>query len=538
MKSPNLLIMTIPPTNPETNTAASQPLRRCLASMGRYLRLRDGLRLAAQTVWLAVLAALLVELAARFWPMPDRHLWALLPVGLWLATVALFSLLRPVPLYRVARRLDAELGLKDRLATALELQESAAADPLAFKPRQLADAENVAEQLGPGKLNWQVSHRKLGWAAGLLALLLAVAVLPNPMDDILRQRAAIQETVAEQAEAIRAARDELEAETDPTSEERAQALRELERLMNALAANPGDLEQALADLTQAQAELRALQSPTTGADRSALDQLAGQLTALSRGEAQAATEAAEAGQALNELASALPSLDAAAQAELADSLEALAAQAAATDAELAETLVELANAVRDGNIGEALQAAGAAQGALAQADQNADLQAALAQAQTALNESRQQLAQTGQGQAQAQGQGQNQGQGQGQGQPGSGGGTTADQLPGANRSGQAGDPTQPNRTAGMGTLDSIYAPESGLHLGGNPDFVAGQETDQGQTIVREEQSPQGNVNPALVPYRDVYQNYADAAAETMEREQIPAEWQGYVRDYFSELEPE
>lgn len=462
-------------------------LRPLLATMGRYLRLRDGLRLAARTLWLAVLAVVLVELAARIWPMAHRHLWALAPLGVWLLGVLLFTWLRPLSLYTVARRLDAELRLKDRLATALELQASDRPDPLAFYPRQRADAAAVAQQLKPGVLDWQVSRRKLGWAAVIAAGALALVFLPNPMDAILAQRAAVQAAARQQAAAVRAARDELELATDPTSQDRAQALAELERLMAALAANPGDLDQALADLAQAQAQLRELQSPLAAARQSALDQLAAQLTALSRGESQASTDTAEAGQALQELAAALPGLDPTAQADLADALDRLAAQTAATDAGLAKSLDDLANAIRAGNAGEALQSAGSAQGALAQASQNADLQAALAQAQNALNDSRRELAQAsqgpsqdqdqaqtsgqgqgqgqnqqgqGQGQAQASGQGQGQGQnqpgqgqgqnqpgqgqGQGQGQPGGGGGTTANQLPGANRTGRANDPTQPN----------------------------------------------------------------------------------------------
>lgn len=558
-----------------------------LATMGRYLRLRDGLRLAARTLWLAVLAVVMIEVASRIWPMTQRHWWALAPVGVWLLGVLLYTWLRPLSLYTVARRLDGELRLKDRLATALELQDSDRPDPLAFYPRQLADAAAVAQQLKPGALDWRVSRRKLGWAAAITAVALTLVFLPNPMDAILAQRAAVQAAAQQQAEAIRGARDELEAATDPTSEERAQALAELERLMAALAANPGDLDQALVDLAQAQAQLRALQSPSAAARQSALDQLAAQLTALSRGESQASTDTTEAGQALQELAAALPGLDPTAQADLADTLDRLAAQTAAADADLAKSLDDLANAIRAGNAGEALQSAGSAQGALAQASQNADLQEALAQAQNALNDSRRELAQASQGpsqdqdqaqtsgqgqgqgqnqqgqgqglgqaqasgqgqgqgqnqpgQGQGQGQGQNQqgqGQGQGQGQPGGGGGTTANQLPGANRTGRANDPTQPNRPALTGQLDTIYAPNAGPHLNGDPDFVAGQETDQGQTLIREEQSPQGNLNPSLVPYRDVYQTYANAAAESMDRDHIPVEWQDYVRDYFSQLEPE
>jgi hypothetical protein len=223
----------------------------------------------------------------------------------------------------------------------------------------------------------------------------------------------------------------------------------------------------------------------------------------------------------------------------------MAAQAAPTDADLAEALLDMARAARAGDVGQAVQAAAAAQGALARSDQAAGLQQALAQAQARLENSRQQLAQQGalaqgqgRGQGQGQGQGQTQGPGQGQ-QVGGGGGSTANQLPPANRTGAAGAPTQPNKPAAVGDSEKVYAPGPGQRLTGKSEFVAGQEGSTGETIIREEQSPQvGATNPSLVPYREVYQNYADAAAEAIEQEHIPAEMRDLVRDYFSQLAPE
>jgi hypothetical protein len=372
-----------------------------------------------------------------------------------------------------------------------------------------------------------------------LALALTLALLPNPMDLILAQQAAVRAAAQEQARAIERARQELEQSTDPVSEDRAKALQALAELMKELAANPGDLEQALADLAAAEARLRELQNPQAAARQAAAEQIAARLTALARGKAQPPPDLSEVGTALMELATSLATMDAAGQAELAGALEAAAAQAAATDAGLAEALLELAKAARAGNVSQAVKAAGQTQAALARSSQAANLQNALAAAQARLTQSRQQLARQG-ALAQNKGSGQGQGQGQSQGQQvGSGGGTTASQLPAANRTGQAGRPTQPNRPAGVTESETVYAPGSGVHLTGQPEFVAGQESEDGQTVIREEKSPQpGAANPSLVSYREVYQNYAEAAAETMERERIPPEMKDYVRDYFSQLTPE
>jgi hypothetical protein len=534
-----------------------EQLESQLSRWERRLRLDDGLRLAVRSLWLAALAALFLELAARYWPIADRHLWALVPLEIWLLGVGLYSLLRPLSLWQVAHRLDGELGLKDRLATALELHRREMKDwkigrqdspptphpsnPPAIQPNfltlQLTDALAVARQITPDQLLRRIPRQPLWLAGGLLALTLTLAFLPNPMDAILTQRAAIQKAAEEQAQTIEEARQEFARTTDPTSEDRAKALQALAELMKELAANPGDLEQALADIAAAEARLQELQNPQAAARQTAAEQIASQLTALSRGEAQASTELSEAATALTELATALGTMDETGQAELAGALEAAAAEAAVTDAELAEALQEMAQAARAGDMPRAIKAAGQCQGALARAGQSANLQNALAAAQASLAQSRQQLARQGM-LAQAQGGSQGRGQGRGQ-QVGSGGGSMANQLPAANRQGAAGNPTQPNRPPGVSESETVYAPLDGLHLTGETGFVAGQESEAGQVVIREEKSPQpGAAGSALIPYRQVYQDYAAAAAETMDRERIPPEMQDYVRDYFSQLAPE
>src|SRR5512144_1675724 len=92
-----------------------------LNRLRRRLRLRDGLRLAQQTLWLAGLAALLVMLAGRIWPIERLWLWALIPLAAWLLVVMGYALFRPLPVMRVARRVDGELHLKERLSTSLAL---------------------------------------------------------------------------------------------------------------------------------------------------------------------------------------------------------------------------------------------------------------------------------------------------------------------------------------------------------------------------------------------------------------------------------
>jgi hypothetical protein len=73
---------------------------------------------------------------------------------------------------------------------------------------------------------------------------------------------------------------------------------------------------------------------------------------------------------------------------------------------------------------------------------------------------------------------------------------------------------------------------------GEPDFIPGRQTGEGQETTREGEQPQpGATGAATVPYAEVYTSYAAAAAEAMEREYVPTGLKDYVRDYFTALEP-
>jgi hypothetical protein len=69
-------------------------------------------------------------------------------------------------------------------------------------------------------------------------------------------------------------------------------------------------------------------------------------------------------------------------------------------------------------------------------------------------------------------------------------------------------------------------------------FITGQDSGQGQAEISQRPDPlPGASGPALVPYRQVYRDYLDAANQTMERGYIPPGLKDYVRAYFLQLEP-
>lgn len=123
--------------------------------------------------------------------------------------------------------------------------------------------------------------------------------------------------------------------------------------------------------------------------------------------------------------------------------------------------------------------------------------------------------------------------------PGGGGGTQADTLPPARRTGKAGRPRGEGRPGATGELDQqVYVPWERRQGSGDQVTITGPDTGQGETQVREQKEAlPGAPGEALVPYHEVYYNYLDTANQAMERDYIPAGLKDYVREYFSQLEP-
>lgn len=520
----------------------NETLTSLLRPPGRRLRLRDGHQLATRTLWLPLLAAALIQLLGRLIPLPGHDWLAWTPLILWLLLVPGYGLLRPLPPSRVARRADAELGLCDRLATALELGRGDPARSRRFDAAlvasQQSDALAIARALDPGQafpLRWPT--RLLALAAGCLAAALLLAYFPNPMDAILAERAAVVAVAEEQAEQLEELAEELAADETLDPAEREELLRQLREAIESLRNNPGDREQAMADVAKLEEALRRQLDPESAARRAALEGLTADLATLAAqtspplGGREGGEEAARL---LQELAEQVAEMSPEAQENLADALAEAAARVAGSDAALASALSQLAQSVRSGQ--SSPQAVQSAADALRAASADASLQQALAQALGQTQGAANALAQAGQsGLAQTPGQGQ--GQMPGQGPLGGGGGTTARTGPPGTRPGRAGDPTAPNKPFDVGELDTVFAPwQQGQP--GDPDFLPGRQTGQGQETTRETAQPQpGAPGAALVPYAEVFASYADAAVETMEREYVPSGLKEYVREYFTHLEP-
>lgn len=535
------------------------------------LRLRDGWLLAQRTLWLPALAALLLVLAGRIWPLDLRPAWLAAPFGLWLLAVLGWSILRPQPAMRVARRVDRELELKERLSTSLAFHNrplspstGAVVEEPVEHPRRAVFEPNLVERLHSDALASARGIRPredfpLTWlrrplvAAAVTGLLATVLVfLPNPMDAVIAERRAVEEAAQRQAEQIEQLMEEVEQSAELTPEEREALLRQLEELARQLRENTGDREQALAELARAEQALRERLQPDAAAREAALAALAARLQQMSQSQ-RTPQDLDGAAEDLEQLAEELAQMTPEEREALAQELAQLAGRAGqAGESALAQALAEMAQAVEAGEQAEAQDAASRAAQAVrdaqrAQAGQRA-LQRALAQMQSSrstLSQAGRQMAgqpgqQPGQGQNPGQGPGQGQSQNPGQGQnPGSGVGSNANQLPpnqGGNVNINPPSGEKPGQ-AGAELAQQVYVPQSVTGSSQNEVFIPGQDTGQGTTEEREVENPlPGAPNPALVPYRQVLQSYADAASQALDQSYIPSGLKDYVKAYFLGLE--
>ena len=545
------------------NSRADVELTPYLARFRQRLRLRNGLGFLQRTFWMACLAGVIILLAGRIWPLEGTRLLALAPMGLWGLASLVVLLFMPYSDLRVALSVDGELGLKERISTSLvftdpriDLRERA------FNPQLVdqmnADALSTVRQIEVRRtFPARFERRRLAVAAALLVGAFLLGVLPNPMERVIAERNAVAQAAREQAQKIEELKKEVEKSAELSPEEKEKLLERLAELARQLAANPGDREQALADINRAEQAIRERMDPGAAAKKAALEGIAARLQALAGLQKdERLGDLQKAGEDLQKLADQLGQMSQEQRDQLARDLGQLAARASqAGDAATAQALAELAQAARSGDSSAAQQAAQAGQQALNQARSAQSSQQSLQRTLAGVQSSRQAMSQAGQsgqtaaqgqgqgqGQGQSQGQGQNQGQGQGQGQgqqPGGGGGSQANTLPGFQGQGAFNGPNSSKPAGGEGSLNpQVYVPREKLPTSGEQSFIPGQDTGQGDEQTR--QSPSdlpGASNPSLVPYRSVYQTYLNTAGQALDQSAIPADLKDFVREYFANLEP-
>lgn len=517
-------------------------------------RWRDGLLWLPRGLLVGLLLAVVVATVARLRPLLTNEEIAYLAgglalVGLLIGLVVL--LLRRYTLHQQARFADRQFQLQERATTAVEIHGGDLLATPVLAQQQLADTVAAAGRVDVrARLPLQLNRQDALLIVVTVALLAAAVFLPNPQSDILQEQRAVTATIEEQVEALEGLAEEIGQNPDLTEAQREELLQPLENALEELEAGDLSREEAVAVLSEAEAELRdlaatndteALRQTLSNASQPLAENSAGQ----SLGQALQDGNLAQAGPAAAQLADNLPALSATEQQELAQDLAETAEALQGVDSELAQELAAAAEALQNGDVTAAQQALREAAATL---QQRAQERAAAQQADAAagqLGQGRQEVAQAGQegdGQPsegdQGDGQGQGQGNSPGQGQGDGTGVEGQDQTQGSPA--EEGEGTG-GPGPGGGHAENVFVPEfrdlsgeEGVEIELPAECLA-NPAECGPLL--SETPAELTEEGSTVPYNQVFGDYRDAAYEALSDDHIPLGLKGYVRDYFSSLEP-
>jgi hypothetical protein len=521
----------------------ADPFAVVAASLRRWDRRR---RRQELLVWLprgflgGALLGLAAALLSRARPLLTREEVALWSMGLavgGLIIAAAVVLARRRSLTERARFADRQFGLRERMIAAVEIREGRlpASEPLAGQ--QLQDAAATAVGVDAGRA-MPLRIRPVDWLPALAALILLAGLiaLPNPQEAALLEQRAVAAEVAQQAAALTTLAEAINADESLTAEQREALTQPLDEARAALAEPNMSREEAVAALSGAETELRALSveiDPDALADALAAAgaSLEGNEAAAELAEALQSGDAGQAAGATQALGDTLPGLELGEQAELAQRL----AEAAevAPDSPAAEAMARAAEALAAGDMAAAQAALDEAAAALDEQAQNAATAEQAAQAAEQLGEAAAAVAQSGMETA----------GGEGGAQPGqNGNGATGDEAGGEGQAGgQTGSSAGGGPTAGGGHVENVFvpAPVTVDEEGENVELDAACLADPAACGPLAGQSPSElpGETGSVVPYDQVFGNYRDAAFEALAGGEVPLSLQNLVRDYFAALEP-
>lgn len=529
-------------------------------------RFRDAMLWLPRGVLAGLLLAVAAAAFARFRPLlTNQELAYAAPAlaGIGLLATLVWLLWQRHSLRERARFADAQFHLQERASTAVEIHNGTIATSPRIAQQQLADTVTAGQQVDV-RTRLPLQPNRQDWLMIFVAvtLLVMAVLLPNLQEELLLQQRAITKSIAEQLNQLEALSEEIRQNPNLTAAQQEELLAPIEQAIEGLGEGDVSQEQAVATLSQAEAELRDLAASNSAEQLRQQLQQAGQPLASNPnsqtlGQALQSGDLAQAGAAAMQLADQLPQLSQEEQLALAQDLMQTAQALAGTDAQLAQQLAQAAQALQNGDIEAAQQALHEAGATLQQRAQEAAAAQQANQAANALQQGRQEVAQAGEqgqtgppanpdnllpppdgragpdgslgqspqpGPGQGEGQGEVDGNGQGQGQNG------------APQGGQLGGPGP-----GGGHVENVYVPEmrdlsgfEGIEVELPAECLA-NPADCG-ALLNETPTEFGS-ETSIVPYTRVFGDYRNAANEALQDDYIPLGLKGYIRDYFSSLEP-
>jgi hypothetical protein len=523
---------------------AHHQLASRLALWEKHRRLVEGAIWVPRGILTGLMVSAVVALLARLWPLFSNrevgYLAALL--GFTGAVIGLLVvLIRRRTVAEKARFADRRFGLAERISAAVEISTGFLVTSKTLAREQLADTLQAMDRVNVGEyLPVRPDRREIVLLLMTGSLLVAAIIIPNPLAEQLMQERLLDAALEDQEEALEDLIEAVENNPALSQDQQEEIVAPLEGALEELQGDPLSLEESVAVLSEAEAELRELvERDDQDALLQTLDDVGGSLSentnAQTLGETLQSGDLSAARSSAAQLADRLPELSASEREQLAGDLREAVAGLQTIDPELA---AELEQAARMLDSGEIESASEALQEAASTLQERAQTQAANQQAAAAadqLAEGRQELAQAGAldqavaGSQSQDGAGDASGDTLSQGQ-GSGEGEASEQGQDFGGPGPGGGHAEEVYVPGMADLGDEHGVDVELPAAciANPD-ECGALLSEAPTEFGEEQS--------LVPYNQVFGDYRNAAFQALEEEYIPLGLKGYVRDYFSYLEP-
>ena len=525
-------------------------LEAILRELRRAAARARGARYATHALVAALGWVAAVLLVARVVPFERRAEVAAIgiPVAIAFALIA-WAVRRPKAAVLMALA-DLRLGLKERLSTAWERRHEAG-------PMDGAQRQDALQRAAGTRLATAFPVRVDRGEASIIAVLaifaLGLALLPNPMDQVLAQRRADK---ASQARAVKAVRDAQKKVVDSGKPSPKDAL--VQKILQDTQAKIREADsprKALESITPAEQQLQKLSDPGTPALNSSAQNLANALsgTAAGRNAAQAiSTSPAKGAQAVRDLASQLQNLTPQQRDELARALAKASQQS--QNAQMRDSLSKASSALQSGDTAGAQQSLNDVASQLDSLQQQENTDQAVAAAINGLESARQELATQADRDASGQG-----------GQPGAGTGASASASASASGSGNGngngtgngngnGNGTGTGNGNGNGTgtgsgngSGSGTGSESGTGTGNHGSGTgsgSGTSTTErvyvpGQPVPGQSTNDPTPLGPGqdvpTSPYSQVIQAYQQAALDATGQSLIPGSERDLVRQYFSQL---
>ena len=227
---------------------------KALRPVKHRIRRNRFLRGAAAGLAAGLAAAMILQAAAFFVPIPDRGLWAAAAAAAVMLLTALGNAVRPVKDMTAAETADA-CGLKERAVTALEGGD----EPIRQLQRQ--DACEALERLDVKQIRPGSVKKTLLAALGCAVLLGGLLLIPNARDTEAAARKALSKTIQEGRKTIEQAVEEDEKRLpDGKKSELRKITADLKRELG----ESRDAADALVALDKAEQRLEQMRQETAG----------------------------------------------------------------------------------------------------------------------------------------------------------------------------------------------------------------------------------------------------------------------------------